>query len=132
MTDKMKEAIIVILQEQSSEIDEEQLEKMCADELKDWMKERAARAGIELTEDDFIMEEELDDDELESLTGGKMVYSDGKWRSDCVCAITGGGSADDRQKACACIGGGFAVDRKGREVMTCFMAGWHVGKYTTD
>lgn len=66
--------------------------------------------GITLTEADFDESQpmELDDDELEGVAGGKMIYDRelDLYRSNCACVLGGGGSGDSMQKTCACVAGG--------------------------
>lgn len=45
-----------------------------------------------------------DDEDLEKIAGGRIFFDDnGIPRSDCMCAVGGGGTADEYQKTCACV-----------------------------
>ena len=75
----------------------------------------AAAVGIELAEDELILQaasqpSELSDDELDAVAGG--------WK-ECVCVLAGGGKADADGLACACVAGGLGVGRKNKEATRC-------------
>lgn len=74
----------------------------------------AKELGIELTEDDFVQKIELDDDELEAVSGG--------WKK-CTCVGAGGGKADEDGKACACVAGGGGETRDGECRCWCIVGG---------
>ena len=64
---------------------------------KDALTALAKELGIGLTEADFAQAEELNDDDLETVTGGQT----------CGCALIGGGVANtNAEESCACVAGG--------------------------
>ena len=75
----------------------------------------AKELGITLTEADFSEPSgELDDDELDAVTGG--------WK-ECMCAFAGGGKKDSDGKACGCVGGGYGEARSGETRCWCAVSG---------
>jgi len=72
--------------------------------------ELAKKYGFELEAGDFANSEktELDDSELEAVSGGSLIYKNANHyrSSDCICAMFGAGTADDEQKTCFCAVGG--------------------------
>ncbi len=76
--------------------------------------------GIELSASDFEKSCELDDDELEDVSGGGDV--------SCACAMGGGGTKDSNDKTCACVLAGAGYSKNGRERCVCGFAGY--GYYT--
>lgn len=94
-----------------------------AEEFRDADKEKLIRLakeqGIELTEADFEKSEnELPDDELEAIAGGK-----------CVCALGGGGEGNGYDKTCACVLGGAGKCRYGATRCACSIAGLGLDYY---
>lgn len=97
----------------------------------------AKEIGINLNVEDFEPEdvEELSEEELDSVVGGKMVDYGLSWKhaysSDCFCAVGGGGTADSMQKTCACVvGGAGEMTAYGKRecnaneaVLVCFLCG---------
>jgi len=70
----------------------------------------ASENGIVLDSNDFEEDlgcniEEISDEELESVAGGKTVRDSvwSKYHSDCQCPVGGSGSADKYQKKCVCV-----------------------------
>ena len=77
----------------------------------------AKELGIALTEVDFAQDEELSDDELDAVAGGRDV--------SCACAMGGGGEKDSNDKTCACVLAGAGYDKKyNRERCVCGFAGY--------
>lgn len=75
----------------------------------------AKELGIALTKGDFAESSgELDDDELDAVTGG--------WK-ECMCAFAGGGKKDSDGKACGCVGGGYGEARSGETRCWCAVSG---------
>ena len=74
--------------------------------------------GITMTADDFKKPvEELSDDELDAVAGGRDV--------SCACAMGGGGTKDDDDKTCACVLAGAGYTKKSnRERCVCGFAGY--------
>ena len=68
----------------------------------------AKEQGCELTAEDLKKQpaEQLSDDELETVAGGKK----------CYCALGGGGTGDGNEDTCACVvagaGKGYKVQKK--------------------
>lgn len=77
----------------------------------------AKELGIELTEADFAKPTgELDDDELDAVSGGGDV--------SCACAMGGGGTKDSNDKTCACVLAGGGYSKQGGERCVCGFAGY--------
>ena len=126
MTDKLKdflktadtnEAIRNKLDVLKEETDQEKV-------IKDTIK-IAAEAGITLTEIDFKgANEELDDKELEAISGGE---GKGCWTNGgserCFCFVGGGGTANEYDQTCACVSYGGGSSKSGRLACACYMAG---------
>jgi predicted ribosomally synthesized peptide with nif11-like leader len=72
--------------------------------------------GIELTPADFDQSRELDDEELNDVSGGSDV--------SCACAMGGGGTKDANDKTCACVLAGVGYDKDRRERCLCGFAGY--------
>lgn len=88
--------------------------------------ELAKEIGIDITVEEIFdsnntISEELSDEELNQVAGGKMIGVDkGQgmlYYSDCMCVLGGGGSGDNLQKACACVlGGAGELTREGKKL----------------
>ncbi len=80
---------------------------------------RAAELGIELTAADFEQKQELSDDELDAVAGGKA--------GGCGCPLLGGGGGKDEDNGktygCGCVGYGQGGDGKLTDFNCCCMAG---------
>jgi len=76
----------------------------------------AKEVGIELAEADFVQNNELNDDELDAVAGGK----------ECGCAMGGGGEAGGKwdNKVCACVLGGGGQTADGTCRCVCTFGGW--------
>ena len=72
--------------------------------------------GFELTASDFERSCELDDDELDDVSGGSDV--------SCACAMGGGGTKDSNDKTCACVLAGGGYSKNGGERCVCGFAGY--------
>lgn len=120
VTENMRRFLAVLGEDQTFLERQEEFVNASQTEVTAWMKERAARDGIQLTEDDLDLSRELTEEELEGLSAGR-IKENGK--TDCFCSAGGGGTADERQKSCACVAYGSGKSRDGYEVMWCFMVG---------
>ena len=107
MTENMKKFLEAV---SKNEILAKKINTMTKEDLLALAKE----LSIELTEDDFAQESELEKDELEAVTGG--------WK-DCFCVAGGGGKADEDGKPCACVAFGGGSARDGENRCWCIGAG---------
>lgn len=75
--------------------------------------------GFELSDADFIKPavQEMDDDELDAVAGGGA----------CVCALGGGGTADNYHKTCACVAAGVGLEKEYESGCYCTIAGYGMG-----
>ena len=94
----------------------EELTAKISDMEKEELLVLAKEWGLELTEADLEMpvEQELNDDDLDIVTGGKC---------GCACSMGGGGTKDANDKSCACVVAGLGYDYRGAERCTCDYAG---------
>lgn len=77
----------------------------------------AKEMGLTLTEADLEKKaEEIDDDDLDNVTGGSDV--------SCACAMGGGGTKDTNDKTCACVLAGVGYEKDGSERCLCGFAGY--------
>ena len=77
----------------------------------------AKELNVELTEADLAKPaEELNDDELATVSGGSDV--------NCACAMGGGGSKDKNDGTCACVLAGVGYTDEKAERCLCGFAGW--------
>ena len=69
--------------------------------------------------------QELDDNELEAVAGGQLGDNYGCWRSDCFCAVGGGGKHRSPSITCACVigGGGSSKNCFYDKGLVCVLAG---------
>lgn len=76
----------------------------------------AKELGFELTDEDFAEKNELNDDELDAVTGG----------AECGCLLGGGGKAGGKwdNKVCVCVTGGGGQTGDGTCRCACTVAGW--------
>ena len=80
---------------------------------KDALTALAKELGIELTEADFAQpKNELNDDELETVAGGK-----------CGCMFAGGGDITNDAHGCVCAVAGIGLFRNGDTRCSCVAAG---------
>lgn len=77
----------------------------------------ANELGIELTESDLAKPavQELNDGELDAVGGVDV---------SCACALGGGGTKDNNDRACACVIAGGGLTDSGRERCVCGFAGY--------
>ena len=91
----------------------EELDKNPKSTPKDYIQV-AAEYGIEIKEEDFKpAQEELNDDELDAVAGGKA----------CGCLFGGGGAANEEDKTCACVAGGGGEHTDGSFRCACVLYG---------
>ena len=83
---------------------------------KDELLALAKAQGLALTEADLLQQEELSDDDLDTVAGGSDV--------SCACAMGGGGTKDDNVKTCACVIAGVGYDDEKGERCLCGFAGY--------
>jgi len=97
--------------------DEELIKKVSNEKDPQVLIALAKEMGYTLTEEDFKKPvEELDDDELSTVSGGSDV--------SCACAMGGGGTKDNNDKTCACVLAGAGYSKTGRERCVCGFAGY--------
>ena len=106
------------------------------------LAELANEMGITITKEELLNvtsqydSGEMSDEELEQVSGGKMVdhyYPRANVYNmvcDCLCVFAGGGTSDDNQKSCGCmIGGGGEFTELGKSryhdtaPLVCVIAG---------
>lgn len=114
MTDNVKKLMEKVSADEALKAKLEELGRQAGEDeekAKDLMKTFAAEQGITLTEEDFEAgKEELSEEELESVAGGKV----------CVCVGGGYGSGDNW--TCYCAGAGSGKEGDNSNCM-CFLGG---------
>ncbi len=111
MSENMKQFLIKVSE------DAELVERVNREKDRAVLISLAKELGIILTEEDFKLEpRELDDDDMDAVTGGGDV--------SCACAMGGGGTKDSNDKTCACVLAGAGYSKVGRERCVCGFAGY--------
>lgn len=121
MTTNMRRLLDILAQDKEFLDKQDEICGMQEEEAKAWMIERAAREGIELTDQD-LGPTEIESEELEDVSGGKMYYDlkvHPGIHTDCFCIAGGGGTGDRFQSTCACVAGGAGKLKDGRTAMWC-------------
>ena len=112
MTENMKKFLEVVS-------NNEELKQKLTNVPKEDVIALAKEVGFELTEADFVKNDELSDDELDAVVGGAL---------KCVCPLAGGGGGtdyiDDKTFGCACVLYGQGGDGRAKDFnCACVMGG---------
>lgn len=91
----------------------EELKNKLSNADKDTLISIAKENGIVLIDADFEQTDEIADDELNTVVGGKS----------CYCFSGGGGTGEGDDKTCACVFGGVGKDYEGKKRCMCVMMG---------
>lgn len=124
MTEKMRKFLAILEMDETFQTEQEQLENMSEEEVFEWLKARAAKEGIYLTDEDFTLAKELSNEELKALSGGIVVAK--KKPAECCCTLLGEGydySDGFEHRVCYCQSWGEGNFFDGGPPMRCAPSG---------
>lgn len=111
MTTNMKRILDILAKDERFQQEQDRLSKLTPEEAYEWLRARAAQEGIELSDEDLKLPEELKPEELEASSGG-IVEHRHDHEVGCVCNDMGWGYECDGRRVCLCqfSGSGYFYD----------------------